>query len=155
MRETGVVRKVVDGRAFVLVRRESPSCCSGCTLCTIKDAHTAEIELAAVPGLQPRDEVIIEIPRASPLRASILLFLVPMLLLVGAAVGAQLVLFSREAWDRVNLLAVAVGLVAMIAWYGLVSYLDRRARGRADLRPKIVEFRRPAAPSAEPGSDQV
>ena len=145
MRENGVVRKIVNGRAYVLVKRDVAACCVGCKLCSAKEGATAEVEVAAVPGLQPRDEVTIEIPSASPLKASVILFLAPMLLLVGFTIAGQLLLAKGEA-GQVSLPSVGLGLAAMFLWYAGVWWHDRRARPQQDRTSRIIAHHPPAEP---------
>ena len=147
MREQGEVRKIVDGRAHVLVKRDLRGCCAGCATCTV-DGVTAEVVVPAVPGLKPRDRVVLEVPTVSTLRAAVLLFLVPVFLLVGGAVVLHALLTGGDDGGQINVVAAGIALAATIAWYIGVMVFDRRSRANPERRPRIVE-RLPAEPGRE------
>jgi len=144
VREQGEVRKIVDGRAHVLVKRDLPGCCATCTL----DGVSAEVVAPAVPGLKPRDRVVLEVPTVSALRAAVLLFLVPVFLLVGGAVVLHALLAGKGGGGQINMVAVAIALAATIAWYVGVMVFDRRSRANPERTPRIIE-RLPAEPGQE------
>ncbi len=147
MREPGEVRKIVDGRAHVLVKRSPQGCCAGCATCTT-DGVTTEVVVPAVPGLKPHDRVVLEVPTASTLRATVLLFLVPVLLLVGGAVTLHALLAEGDGGGQVSGVAIGIALAATIAWYVGVMIFDRRSRANPERTPRIVE-RLPAEPGGE------
>ena len=127
MHEQGEVRKIVDGRAHVLVKRNLRGCCAGCATCTL-DGVTAEIVVPAVPDLKARDRVVLEVPAVSTLRPAVLLFLVPVLLLVGGAVVLHALLAGADEGGQINGVAIGIALAGTIAWYVGVMVFDRRRR---------------------------
>ena len=147
MHEQGEVRKIVDGRAHVLVKRNLRGCCAGCATCTL-DGVTAEIVVPAVPDLKARDRVVLEVPAVSTLRPAVLLFLVPVLLLVGGAVVLHALLAGADEGGQINGVAIGIALAGTIAWYVGVMVFDRRSRAEPERMPRIVE-RLPAEPGRE------
>jgi positive regulator of sigma E activity len=134
MREIGTVRKIENGKAFVLVRRELASCC-GAAVCS-SDGVTTEMVLEAPPGLQPRDKVVVKIPTAF-FRSSLGLFLAPAALLIGAVILGQL-LFAVGHANQVSGYAILLGLIIVIVWYAAVIVWDRRSK--SDFSPRIVKI---------------
>ena len=138
MIEQGLVLDVREGRAKVEMQPRRGSCCGGCSFCTAT-GEGRTLELDASPGLQPGDRVKVRVPVRSAVIATVVLFAVPLLLLVGGVMAGAYAFPAAEATGQVNLFALLVGTVLALLWYGGVWLVERGRGERPDKVPQIVE----------------
>lgn len=132
--EAGTVVEVRDGRARVRTRRSE-----GCGQCSARGAcaslgggRDANVWVEDPIGTRPGERVIIAVPEGTVVRASILVYLVPVLALVAGALVGHAV---GPRWGlSPDLGAATAGLGAMV----LAFLLARCLGGTATQGPKIV-----------------
>ncbi len=132
--ETGRVVEVQEGRARIETRRSA-----GCGQCSARGAcaslgggRDATVWVEDPIGTHPGESVIIAVPEGTVVRASFLVYLVPVLALVAGAVLGQAL--SRRWGLSPDLGAAAVGIGAMV----LAFLLARHLGGTTAQGPKIV-----------------
>lgn len=144
----GIVVTTQDGRAEVSTARQGP--CGSCSeqgACSLPIATvTNSVELVTAKnqlGAKPGDTVEIDLAGHTELGVSLLVWIVPMVGLIG---GAVLGVLTREplglAEDPAALLGAGIGVAA--AYLGL-RRLDRRVTDDPRLVPEIIKV--VAAPS--------
>jgi len=130
----------------VKVRKGSAGCksCAAASWCH-PSGETAYLEIIAVNsiGADIGQEVLLEVPTKTYLKASFLVYMLPILgLLVGAGLGewlSQLYLVEeKSSW-----LQMGLGLSAFLATYGGVYFYNRflRSRDRQDqYMPQVISI---------------
>lgn len=130
--KVGVVKALEAGRAVVLVERHSA--CSGCHakgFCSSSDRKEEELSIADYPiGLQVGERVrVIPVEGGAPLRAVLIVFVVPLLLM---AIGA--IVMNVMGLGEPMMLALLLGGLVL---YGLIltrfrGYFERKFRLRIE-----------------------
>jgi sigma-E factor negative regulatory protein RseC len=138
MQEKGVVITSSGGRAQVRIDRTEA--CEGCHGCLYQaDGHFMVADVLDRVGAASGDVVRIETEAPSAVKASLLVFGVPLaLLFAGYAAGAALapVLGAPHASQGIGIAGAAL---AFAASYGVLSLVSRRQKGRA-AQSVIVEI---------------
>ena len=138
MQEKGIVIESAGGRAQVRIERSES--CEGCHGCLYSDAgHFMVADVIDRVGTSPGDVVRIETEGASPVRASLLLFGVPLILLfAGYAAGAALasLVGAPQASQGIGIAGAAVFFAAS---FGVLALVSRRRSAGAAPRSVIVE----------------
>ena len=138
MQENGIVIESAGGRAQVRIERTES--CEGCHGCLYKaDGHFMVADVVDRIGTEPGDRVRIETEAPSPMKASLLVFGVPLLMLfAGYAAGAALApaLGAPQASQGIGIAGAALLFAASFVVLSLVS--RRRAAGSAG-QSAIVE----------------
>jgi positive regulator of sigma E activity len=137
IREEGVVLAVGEDGIRIRITPASADRCASCGACGQGERGDKLLRLRVDLDMVPGARVLVEVPPASPLLASVLLLLVPLLgLLLGAGAGG--------AWGpRLGLGhevgAILGGLAGLVLAYLGVVGLDRRMRAKGSLpEPRIV-----------------
>lgn len=127
MQEVGFVRKITDeGKAVVHLNSPDPDCSGGCVGCAAQAAKDGrDIELDTIEGLQSGDYVKVDIPRRSPLWGTFMLFVIPMLLLVGGVMLGYMLWPVAGGAGEVNIRALIIGVGFMVGWYIVVALLEK------------------------------
>lgn len=136
--ETGTVKRVEKGKAFVRIDRAAQKSCGGCCACA--SAGSGEFELR-VPdnGYHAGQKLTLRIPVTSKYLSLLLLFVVPMVAFAaGAILGANLKLEGIDESAGAVLGAFGGFAVAFVIAFLANSYLASR-------HPILVE---PAEPEA-------
>jgi positive regulator of sigma E activity len=130
MQEKGVVIQSSHGRAQVRIERTES--CEGCHGCLYQeDGHFMVADVLDRVGTSAGDRVRIETEAPSPVRASLLVFGVPLAsLFAGYAAGAALapVLGAPRASQGIGIAGAALLFAAS---FGVLSLVSRRRTGRA------------------------
>ena len=124
--------KVVDARRGMLkVCFERPEACQHCNACSGQKHHT----LTKIPGDAPVGSFVdVEMPQGQVLKASLLAYAVPAVLLIaGIAVG--LTVLKNEA------AAALLGVGMMGASYLLLRFLEKRLGRDPKWRPRVIAVR--------------
>lgn len=140
MQEIGYVRKISDdGMAVVHLNSPDPNCSGGCVGCAAQVSKEGrDIELKTIDGLGSGDYVKVDIPRRSPLWGTLMLFIIPMLMLVGGvALGYSLWPVAGGAGE-VNVRALLIGVAAMVGWYVIIALIEKYVLAPVP-PPRIVE----------------
>lgn len=125
MRERGIVARISGGKAAI--RMSEGAACSRCGLCSAIGGGEREIEVRAAPDLLPGDTVEIIIEPGSRIRASTLVFLMPLLAFMIALLAGEYSLWTRAYRDPLSLLA---GIAAAACAFAAVARYDRKLRAR-------------------------
>lgn len=141
---TAVV-KGVQGRMALVVTRMEPACegCKARDTCLTLGGGGAHVEARArnTVGAEPGDVVTISIRGSSLLKASFLVYMVPMLALIGGIVLGYLL--SRVISVDENLL---VGLFGLLAFSGAFIWLKKKGNklsGKKEFVPEIISKKTP------------
>lgn len=134
-----VIRVEEDGFAWVETLRQtacgSCSASSGCGTSVISklfgDKRT-RVRVIDPLGVKLGEEVIVGIDESALLRSSLMVYILPLLCLVGAALLGQLVLGFGETG------VVLSGLGGLLSGLVLLALLTRRLRGNRRYQPVVV-----------------
>jgi sigma-E factor negative regulatory protein RseC len=143
--ETGTIVSVEPGHAWVETRRQST--CSGCaarhgcgtaTLAKVLGSRRTRLRVVAEMDIAPGDEVVLGLDEGALVRGSVAVYLVPLVLMIAMAIGAEDLFGSRSGSGEELALAGAVaGLTCGFAWLRLFG-----RRVRTDARYQAVLLRR-------------
>lgn len=130
MIRTGIVKEKRGDSLRVCFER--PDSCAGCRAC---DKGRMKRELLTVFGQAEVDDVVdVSMPDAQVLKASFLLYFVPLCgLLAGLGAG-----YAVGAEDTA---AILMGFAGLAVCYGVIRVIETRLRRRAPWRPTVVEVR--------------
>ena len=150
MREKGEVVSFVDGKARIKFERSDA--CAKCGLCRTLPAgrqgfgpigETPLLEVETKESLFPGDKVTVEIKGPGLLRASVLVFLVPLIFfLTGTFAGRLLARRLSLEGGRVDLVGLAVGAAALSLAFILLRIYENRLRRSKSFEVKIVDIQR-------------
>jgi sigma-E factor negative regulatory protein RseC len=139
MQEQGIVIQSTAGRAQVRIERTES--CEGCHGCLYQDSgHFMVADVVDRVGTSPGDRVRLETEAASPVKASLLLFGVPLVaLFAGYAAGAALapVLGAPQASQGIGIAGAAFFFAAS---FGVLSLVSRRRSAGSSGQSAIVEI---------------
>lgn len=142
--EQGVVIKTSLHSAWVKTVRSTAceSCAAKSSCDSLGGANEREVEVINEAGARVGDLILLSLETASLLRATFLLYLLPILLLVaGAVVGqkvAPLLGFNASAFSA------AVGFGFFFVTIALVRLKANRLAKKTAYRPKIVRILKPS-----------
>ncbi len=142
LNEEGIVVAVTEGvprRARVMmVAGEACSSCAANSLCKPDDAERRTLEAADPVGVVPGDRVMISVAGGAVLKASFLVYGLPLLmLLVGVAGGMWLLPAALSGREPLSF-AIGLVLVALSLWLVHLREQSRRATGREVLPATIL-----------------
>ncbi len=142
LHEEGIVVEVEDGvqrRARVMmIAGEACASCAANVICKPEDAERRTLEVADPIGVEPGDKVVIAVTGGAVLKASFLLYGLPLVMLViGVAGGMWLMPSELSAREPVSF-ALGLGLVALSLWVVHLRERTRRAAGREVLPATIL-----------------
>ena len=132
MKEFGIVTAVDKNRATVKVDKKDE--CSKCGMCLFpKGANAVEFNAKNDLDAKVGDKVLIETEKDGKLIGAILAFLVPLILIGISALIGYLVIKS-EIWILI------LSLVLIIAWYVVLSLIDKKIGKTVSFSPKIIKI---------------
>ena len=146
MRVTGTVVAVANGRARVLVDAAGQDCAAGCCSCATAASCGRQVEAVASGPVEPGATVSVEIGGASAVVSALLLFLLPLLGLVGGVVLGQ---GGRAAGSRVSGSSLALGFALFALLFAVACVVDRKV-----VQPRLPEPRIVAVLRAPPPTDE-
>ncbi|MBW1740609.1 MAG: SoxR reducing system RseC family protein [Deltaproteobacteria bacterium] len=136
--KTGVV-KAVQGHMALVVTRMEPECesCKARDACSVMGGGGANIEVWVrnTARAQPGDAVTISIKGASLLKVSFLVYMVPILALIGGIILGH-VLSMLIPVDK----NVLVGLFCLLALFGTFLWLKKKSNKLANKQEFIPEI---------------
>ncbi|MBR1968581.1 MAG: SoxR reducing system RseC family protein [Clostridia bacterium] len=132
MKGFGIVTAVDKNRATVKVDKKDE--CSKCGMCLFpKGANAVEFNAKNDLDAKVGDKVLIETEKDGKLIGAILAFLVPLILIGVSALIGYLVIKS-EIWILI------LSLVLIIAWYVVLSLIDKKIGKTVSFSPKIIKI---------------
>ena len=150
MREKGEVVSYARGKARIKFERRDAlpagrQACAKCGLCRTFGpiGETPLLEVETKESLSPGDKVTVEIKGPGLLRASVLVFLVPLIFfLTGTLAGRLLAKRLSLEGGRVDLVGLAVGAAALGLAFILLRIYENRLRRSKSFEVKIVDIQR-------------
>jgi len=143
VRERGIVIGLKDGRAVVEIT-PAEGCGKSCSCSAIEGKpHLRRAELDAPGGVRPGAVVTLEVSSGQVLASSVVVFLVPPVFFLGAAIASKPVLDAIGARINPDLGMLLFGIVAFLIGLGGALVFSRRGTRRDWLKPRIVDFQNP------------
>ncbi|MDO4711362.1 MAG: SoxR reducing system RseC family protein [Peptostreptococcaceae bacterium] len=137
MDEMGSVVALKDEYAIVNIKRRSA--CGSCKACEMGKSGQSElnIEVRNTLGAQVGDDVMIEMQTPDILKAAFLVYMIPLLALLG---GVTITYFVGKANGKVNeMLMIAVGSVTMLLSLIYVRKRDKELRETQKFEPLMIK----------------
>lgn len=132
MKEIGKVTKIDNGYATVTVTKREE--CAKCGACGMTDNMTGiDFKCKAINGVLEGDIVSIELSDLSKLIASVLAFLVPLLIL-----GISLLL--GYLFIKNDLIICLITIIAIIVWYAFLGIIDKKIKNKNKFIPQIIDI---------------
>jgi positive regulator of sigma E activity len=145
MREYGVVIDVKNGRALIEVT-PAPGCGKSCSCAAVEgNARLRRVELDVPENARPGSIVTLEVNSAHLLASSAVVFLVPVLVLVGGVLGGAPLLGALGVKVNADMGMLLGGAVGFLAGLAGALVLARWGAKRGWLTPHIVEVTDPAS----------
>lgn len=137
--EEGVVQQLAATKAFILINRSSA--CAGChskSACQPSENKEMIVEAINDVNAQVGDRVQVSVPTSSLLKATFLVYFVPVVALIGGAIaGGSLAPALRM--DS-TLASIVCGFVAMAGVFVAVRWFDRGANSKANYWPRVTRI---------------
>jgi sigma-E factor negative regulatory protein RseC len=137
--EQGIVQEVAATKAFIVVNRTSA--CAGChgqSACRPSESKDMIIEAINEMNAKVGDRVQISVPTGSLLKATFLVYFLPVVALVlGAVAGSNL---GPSVGLDTTLASVLCGFGAMAAVFLAVKWFDRSVDSKAQYWPRITRI---------------
>ncbi|NMA95539.1 MAG: SoxR reducing system RseC family protein [Clostridiales bacterium] len=135
MKEYGIVLSVENGNAIVGLKRSSA--CSDCGACELGSNHSKmEITLANTVDAKPGDTVEIQLPTSQFLKASAILYLIPLVtLIIGIVLGHNLGKYFNVNAD---IIGAITGVLFTVGSYMSIKKLEPRFKKNIGLSPTII-----------------
>ena len=132
MTESGKVVKT-EGK-YATVRIDKKDECGKCGMCLFAaNASYTEMRARNDAGAAVGDEAVVETAESGKTLSAVLVFLVPLLLIVLAAV-IGLFIIGKEIW------ILLLSLIFILSWYTILGFFDKKLRNSDKLRTVIVEI---------------
>ena len=132
MTETGIVTAVKGDTAKVKIDKKDE--CSKCGMCLFpKNASSITVDAKNTLGAVVSDTVIVENSSEPKLIASILVFVIP-LLLVGVSVLINYLWIKSEIWILI------LGVLFIVLWYTILAVIDKKFVKLKKFSAKIIEI---------------
>lgn len=125
MVQTGRVAAQKDGKVQVCFER--PEACAHCGACAGQKEHT----LVEIAGTAPVGAMVeVEMPQGQVLKASMIAYVLPLLLLIAGISGGMLL--------GSEVIGAAAGIAAMAAAYLILRAYEKRLKTQEKWQPRIV-----------------
>lgn len=145
MRERGIVLDLKGSRALVEIS-PAEGCGRNCSCSAVTgDPSLRRAELDAPDGVRPGAVVTLEVSSGQVLASSAVVFLVPPLFFLGAALASTPVLGALGARVNPDLGMLLFGVAGFLVGLAGALVFSRRGARRDWLKPRIVEFQNPAS----------
>lgn len=146
LRERGIVEKISKQKAVVRIERTSAcAACESRSSCQVQDNKEVLVEVNNELGAGAGDVVEISMPSGSVIKASLVVYFLPVLgLLLGALSGGAFAASLHTDSTTASLAGGGAGLVLSII---VLRRLDRCVRSRPDYSPRMTGIiRKPQPP---------
>lgn len=135
--EEGIVQQVEPAKAFILINRSSA--CAGChsqSVCQPPEQKEMIVEAINDVNARVGDRVQISVPAVSLLKATFIVYFVPVLaLILGAIAGSR---FAPLMHMDATLASIVCGVSSMIAVFAVVKWFDRSATSKSQYWPRVT-----------------
>lgn len=132
MTETGTVVKTEEKYAVIKVDKKDE--CSKCGMCLFpKNASSIEIRAKNRVDAKTGDTVSFKNDGAGKALSAVLVFLVPLVLIIAAAVIGVFVI-EKEIW------ILFLSLIFIVSWYTVLGFFDKKLRKSDKFCAEIVEI---------------
>jgi len=141
MEEEGIVVSVSDGNANVrMIEGEGCQACSAAGTCKA-GAGGRELEAVNRAGAKPGQHVVIDIESGAFLKASFIVYMVPVIFLfLGAYLGDVVSRAVPGVMEAENWQAIGGVLLLVLSIFGIRLY-DRKVKSTKGLRPVVVKIK--------------
>ncbi|MBQ9832750.1 MAG: SoxR reducing system RseC family protein [Clostridia bacterium] len=130
MRQTGKVISVSDDGKKAIVRFSRTDACGKCHACFTLSSTEADIELENNIGAAAGDEVIIQLHSNSVLKASLIMYGVPLVaLLIGTAIGSL----------KSDMYAFLGGVLFACGAFFIIKAFEPKFERMNSFKPRIIE----------------
>lgn len=132
MTEQGVV--VGCDKNFATIRVDKKDECSKCGLCVFgKNVNYVDLNAKNDLGAVVGDKVIFEKKEGGRLLASIMVFLIPLLLIIGSTLVGILVIKS-EIWS------LFLSLISILLWYTVLAFIEKKIKKGSTFCAEIISI---------------
>ncbi len=137
MDELGLVVDLKDEIAIVNIKRKSA--CGSCKACEMGRSNMSElnVEVKNLLGAQRGDHVRIQMQTPDILKAAFLVYMIPLLALLGVVTITYFIQQSQGALNEPMM--IAVGLVLMVLSFFFVRKKDRQLKETETFEPVMTE----------------
>lgn len=140
MIEKGKVISIDEGRALVMLVRSEK--CGECRLCSqLQPRGGMSLEVEAVEGLHPGQEVTIEIDSREMLKGGWTIFILPLIAFIVGAVAAPELLPVVGITIPGDVASIILGGFLLGLTFLVIYLRARNPKHRQKLTPKIVDFK--------------
>ncbi len=142
MEHVGQVYEINDenGTAVIKVKRHSTcKSCGGCGILTSGEDNEMSMEVPNPVGAKVGEFVRISVETQKVILASLIVYVLPVLVLVVAMYITQQVAFSRGLEETAEVISIGVGLGAMALFFLTLRLLDKRIARTRKFKPQITE----------------
>ncbi len=129
LRTVGTVTELSGDRATIAFRRSKA--CGDCHACVSFGSDQAKTELKNTLGAKVGDRVSVELHSGSVMKASLILYGIPLLALLAGAVAGS---FIGNLWTAV--FGIGAAALALLA----IRLFEPKFRKRADFNPIMIEI---------------
>ena len=138
--EEGIVTRIDASGAWVKTVRSD--CCESCTskgMChTMGGGKEMEVPAVNAAGARVGDRVVLKMDTAPFLKATFLVYLFPVLLLMGGATAGEWLARTSGAYSPLP--AVLLGLGSLVLGLVVMKFAADRLARRGSYRPRIVRI---------------
>ncbi len=135
LKEYGVVLKLDNGKAIIGIKRSSA--CSQCGACELGAANSQmRLTLDNTLNAQPGDIVELELPASQFLKASVILYLIPLVgLILGVVIGYYIGIYAKLHEELIGAIG---GILFTIIAYMTIKKMEPKFRKNDNLNPKMI-----------------
>jgi sigma-E factor negative regulatory protein RseC len=137
--EEGIVQQISATKALILINRSSA--CAGChsrSACMPSENKEMTVEAINDINAQVGDRVQVSVPTSSLLKATFLVYFVPVLALITGAITGNNIAPSLQIDP--TLASMLCGFFAMGAVFGAVKWFDRGANSKTKYWPRVTRI---------------
>jgi sigma-E factor negative regulatory protein RseC len=139
--EEGVVVEIVGKNAKVAILKKSAcESCAAAGVCHPQDADRSLMEAANPMNAIKGQRVKVVLGPQMYLKASIILYGIPMIALVGGAIFAKNMAMQYGGQENSDLWAFVAGMVCMIVSFMFIRLYNKKVESTQKYKPVIVEI---------------
>lgn len=139
MKEQGVVTRLISSKLAEVALKRS-SACEKCGLCHDVGEGMVGLEAANEVGAKRNDVVEIEFSSEEVVKGSIVIFLLPVLFLIGGYLFGSAVSRTLALQNFEEILGVFCALVFLFVSFYVIKWYDKNVEQKQALRAKIIRL---------------